>query len=386
MESSCRVTPRMLFVLSFAFLAFWGAGVALHRACDGREPNELGWVSVDGYDSEAYLTQFTRIGYVFDVNHRHPLMKPLMSPVFAVGTAFAERIGPEAGKVAVLGCFAALATLALALLRRIVADAGADSLRTVAVIALWLSFAHVWLLGGMAESFGASTLLLLVAVRMRQTGVRDPRAWIALTAVTAGVTVTNGVKPLLAWAPGRRTLFRLALAAAACLLLASAALVAKWLLLDGYTVAQGIGFLTHDVGTGFAALTPARRVWFAWNAFCCEPLVLHGPVVSRDVLREGYSWCGPHLLVACVFALAAAGAWSRRGDGLVRFVLLSVACDVVLHLIVGWGVSEGQIYCGHWFWALPALVASAPGRRTTSIAVIVIALLVAAENLRVVLS
>ncbi len=164
------------------------------------------------------------------------------------------------------------------------------------------------------------------------------------------------------------------------------ALACKWLLIDGLTIPQALGFLRHDVGSGFVPMSFAKRLWFAWNSFVCQPIVLPGPIVARDTLRDAYAWIGPHLLVAAVVVLAALGAWLRRSEAIVKTVLVWLAFDVLLHVVVGWGLDESQIYCGHWFWMLPIFVSFLPERRFVSPAVLALAALIAAENLRVVVS
>ena len=36
-----------------------------------------------------------------------------------------------------------------------------------------------------------------------------------------------------------------------------------------------------------------------------------------------------------------------------------LAIDAALHLALFWGMREGQIYCGHWFYVLPIFWAGA---------------------------
>lgn len=353
---------HLLLFASGVALVLWAFGVALHRDCRGAPVNELGWVSVAGYDSEAYLTQFTNPAYITDVNHRHPVMKPLLLPVFAVGTSLAEKVSPEAGKTGVIGCFALFGAADVVLLWLIMTSLGAALPARIASTLLWLSFAHVWLLGGMAESFGVSATLLLLCVWLRARGVRDARAWGALAVLAAGVTVTNGVKPLLAGVRDRRTLLRTVAAVAVIALAAVAAVAAKWLWIDGIAFGEGCRRVFGDIALGFTPMTPGERAWFAWNAFWCEPIVFHWDVVSRDVIRNAYSWWGPHALAAAVLVFAALGAFLNRSNGVVRTILLFVSFDVLLHVVVGWGLAEGQIYSGHWLWAVPVLVSLLPGR------------------------
>lgn len=354
------------WIIAIVFLglwaAFWGFGVRLHQSCAGVEPNFLGWVSIDGYDSEGYLCQFIDMRSVLDLNSRHPVLRPLLLPVFAVASSLLDNFGPEAAKIGVLGFFAFVGAVNTLLLYLVLGRLGVGARMRIGSVLLWLSFSHVWLLGGMAESFALSIALLLSAVYLQARGVRDERVWLALAALTSGVTLTNGVKTLIAWRPERRQLVRVVCWCAAAAAVVPFVLAAKWVLVNHMTVTQGFFSIVDDARLGFIGLTLRERLWYFWQAFLCDPICLHGPIISVDSITSGYPTVWPTLAVALVLACAAVGAVLNRRHPVVRTVLLFVACDVALHVVVGWGLHEGQIYCGHWFWSLPLFVALLPKR------------------------
>ena len=100
--------------------------------------------------------------------------------------------------------------------------------------------------------------------------------------------------------------------------------------------------------------------------FFCEPLIPHGAPYSVSELTVGYASWWQYAACAAIYALAAVGAWRGRRTLLVRVIAATFAVDAVIHFAFFWGMQEAQIYCGHWFYALPILIAQAIARRQRS--------------------
>ncbi len=383
---------RLIVLFVGLWLAFWVVGVLIHRACFGAETTHFGWVSLIGYDSEGYLNFFCNIRRLFSAMARHPLMNMVCLPVFIVCPTLADRVGLEAAKVGALGFFAAVGAAAGVLLWLTVRRLGANRCSAVVALCLWVSFAHVWLLGGLAESFGLSVAILLGVVWMVASGVSDWRAWAAMSILAGGVTVTNGIKPVLAWFLSVSKEFRaklpvrrVALVGCGLFLLGLAVLSVKWIFFDGLGVLAGAGTLVQDVNACLpeSTLTVSKRMWFVWHSVWCEPMMLHGSVVAADVIDAGYTTWFPYVAGTAILSLCIWSAVLNFRRPVVRVMLAMVACDFLLHVVIGWGIVEGQIYCGHWFWAIPILIALLPGR--WSLAVVPFLPIVIAQNLSVAL-
>lgn len=362
----------VLFVV-LLWAAFAGVGLSLHVACRDAPKNHLGWTDIAGYDSEGYVTWFSNVGSLFQVNHRHPIIGLVLSPVTIVGSFVGERMGDEVGKCAALVVFSLLGVVSFLLLWIIVTDLGGDGISRFSAAAIYLSFAHVWLLGGLAESFVASQLLLIVVVRMAQRQVRDGRLWLLMTVLCGGVTITNGIKPLLAWLVGverdaearcahRRDLCRIACWVAALAAVGALGVCLKWRLVDGYGVATGGQLVANDVASCWLPQDAsfAHRLWLVWNAFWCEPMMLHGAVVGTTAVTTPYATALPHFAAGGVLALCIVSAVRNWRHPLVWAILAMVSVDIGLHVVAGWGLAEGHIYCGHWIWAIPVLIALLP--------------------------
>ncbi len=383
---------RLIVLFVGLWLAFWACGVLIHRAAFGDALNDYAWVSLIGYDSARYLNGFCHIRRLFFVGLRHPLVMVICLPVFFVCPTIADRVGVEAAKVGALGFFAAVGAAAGVLLWTTMRRLGVSRCSAAVAFCLWLSFAHVWLLGGMAESFGLSLTALLGVVWMVARGVSNRWAWGAMVVCAGGVTSTNGIKPVLAWLlsvsreqrtklPVRRIVF----IGCGLALIGFAALAIKWMLMFGGVIV-GIVEGVRDVGTFFpaSALSLSERMWFLWHSFWCEPMMLHGSIIGVDVVKTDYATWFPHVAGAAILSLCVWSAILNFRRPVVRVMLAMIACDFLLHVVVGWGFEEGQIYCGHWFWAIPILIALLPGRR--SLAVVPFLPIVIAQNLSVVFS
>lgn len=381
-----RIVPVAVLLAA----CFCAAGLALHRACEGAPANKLGWVDVAGYDSECLLAWHTNVGSIFSVSHRHPLMTVVLSPITAVGSSVAQRLGEEAGKRAVIGVFALVGAASFLLLWLVMRGRGRDAVPCACAAVLWLSFAHVWILGGIAESFPVSLAISLGALLMVERDVRDGRAWAALSSFAGAVTVTNVVKPMLAWWAGGgddprrgRTTLAFGAALAACVLLGGACLAVKWCLIDGCGLAAGAASVRGDVTACLpAGMDWGRRLWFLWNGFWCEPMMLHGTVIGKGPVEAAYPTLLPHAVGAGVLALCAVSVVRNRREPVVRAALAMFSVDFVLHVVLGWGIAEGQIYCGHWFYLIPVLVSRLP--RRLALLALPLAALVLVRNLSVV--
>jgi len=386
-----KAMKRLLIFCAVLWVAFAATGIAMHEASKGHDRNEFGWVGIAGYDSEAFLSSYIHMEAMFDVGHRHPLRGIAFFPIIAVGVTATDWFGPEVGQRAVLACFALFGVTSFLLLWLVLAKLGAPFVSRVGASALWLSFAYVWILGGIAETFGASMMILLGVTLLVAYGVRDVRAWFAACVVAGGVTVTNGVKPILSWlaAAGgwdyvrklpRKTVLVFCGVASGLFLAALAFLALKWTFLDGFGFFGGIHSVVSDIGmylphgTGFG-----RRCWLTWNMFWCEPMLLHGKFVGASYVTAAYGKALPHVVGAAVMALCVWSAIANFWRPVVRAALLMVSFDVLLHVVVGWGFEEGYLYCGHWFWIIPLLVGLLP--RKMALLTAVLAVCIALHNL-----
>jgi len=347
---------RNLVLAAFGLAAVWALlfahGCYLHWLCGAAEPNALGWVSISGFDSEGYLDVFRHISSLFTVKARHPLFNLIASPVYFIAPQLYEKFGAHAANVAILVLFSAIGAVNVGLLAYLT--------RSLFAVALWLVFAHTWVVGALPETFGLSTTCLLVTLVCVRRGVSGVRVWTALAVVTGGVTLTNGAKVVLAALVAlrsRRAALKMLAVLSGLVLLAVPCLIGKWVLIDRISVANGFAWTLGDaMACTERAMDALTRLRTLWEAFYLEPMMRHGGYVGVDFVPFGYSTVLPHVVGAVLLAGATASAWINRRDPVVRALLLMLSVDVAIHFFCGWGIAEAQIYSAHWLFALPVLL------------------------------
>lgn len=364
---------RLLWVcISLLFILFSAFGVAVYQKTLTVDAEKQGFVSVAGLDGDVYLRRYSNIYSIFRIKKRHPGEVIAAAPWYVVGTMVAAKAGEKPAKIAMVILSGALAAATVWLLWAVVGDLGA--------VVLWISFAYVWLLAAAPELFAVSQAVLLGVLMMVKREIRDIRAWAGVSLFAGAVTITNVVKPVLAFGAfvGPQQIFkqtsvrrygRQIVWGVLGLLLAGVLLeIGKWFLIDRLTpmqeIASGWDYIAKWASTGYGL---GERLARTWEMFICEPIMTHGAFfgcaneVGLDELALGYGSAIPHLTVGLIVILCAGGAWRARSDRLVRAALAMVSFDFLLHVVIGWGLVEAQIYCGHWLFVVPVLISRLKG-------------------------
>ena len=314
------------------------------------------------------LILFTRV--------RHPLFGWLMSPIPLFGERLA-RLSFETywGYLSLIfsGFVAASAWLVYRLTARI---KGVGRLRAAFCTAVFACFGYMRYLAAGPESFPVSMLLALAVLwwgchspfenGRRQTF--DRVGWVVLFFLSGGVTITQGMKTILSYMVARKQTRR------------------TWIILGGGIFALAVGgtlfylvklvWLGNEGGRTISAafeellgsiphgLSMGQRLRMV-EMFLCEPIIPHGAPYSVSKITVGYSAWWPCAICALLYLLAAVGAWRMRHMRIMRMIAATLSIDFMIHFVFFWGMEEAQIYCGHWFYALPILVAGAIAKRTS---------------------
>ena len=319
-----------------------------------------GATEVMGYDYATFMAQFRDFGWITYTGARHPGLGLLVSPVVLVAHQLGA-VHATAADVFILAFFAAMSVANVWLVHRLSGGVGAT---------VFLSFSFVWLLASVPESFPlAMTTLLLTVLFAKEAPARikgHPAAWAVLFALCSAVTVTNGLKVLVAYLivnkPTRR---RLALLAAIAALVAAVAAgffalrMARWnmqhpdaaktvwgaLMQTASWIPEGLGVWGRvKLGiVNFFAL-PVQP----WKGIGTDPVL--GLALPVTIGWIGWCWAG------VVYLAAALGAWCNRHSIVVQVLLGMFAVDAAIHLACGWGIAEGWLFCAHWFYMLPVCI------------------------------
>lgn len=298
---------------------------------------------------------------------RHPLFSWIMSLVTILGQRVWQVCGEYGFWVYLCVVFSAIVAGAVALLHRCLRHClGLPTGEAFACTALFVSFAHVWLLAGVPETYPVSLLLSLLLMNWLFVRLKDRRlelaGWGALGILMGGVTLTQGVKALAAYVVTKRPTRRQIVWG----VLGCAGLVALVVLVFYIRLKIRIHFNSAERGMdgaieelfgpliGFSA-SPGEWVHRVW-VFFSEPIIVRGEPFDVRTIDGGYgSWIQP-LLLTVLYALSVVGAWLGRRHPLVHVLGAMFAVDVGIHIVLGWGLAESQLYASHWFYALPLCI------------------------------
>lgn len=353
-----------------------------------------GHVTVSGYDEYTYITLSKwRILYQL---YRHPLLAAMFYPFSALNDwlMFEYHINFAIIIWAVIMLFCDVYSLIF--LYRIEREIiGLNRADATLLAALFFSFAHIMISCFVCDHFGLSMMLLLMSLYLGGKYLKEKRrmpAWLTglLVLITSGVTLTNGVKPALAaWFTCGRRVFRWRY-----LLVAG---VLPVCLLGGAFWYQNECVVKPDKewGERMAAKRVARDSMFLkrneahrqlisrnkqgqisenplfewtdtkasrWDAVVenlfGESILLHREHLLEDVnisrpviVRYHQAW--QYAVVAIVVLLFLAGIWTGRCEKFLWLCLSWFAFDMVLHLVLGFGIIEVYIMAAHWAFVIP---------------------------------
>lgn len=301
--------------ISFVVCAF----VVKNYVLSNNIPEILGW------DYKTFVNQIQNWGYISYFGFRHPGLGIVLSPLVAL-----EHLWTEAYLLVMPG----IALLTAYLIYK---------MSNVIGLIVWLSFPVTWLMAAIPESFPVAQLTLVGSLYLMYKKELSSKtsgghlsflSVILLSIVNSMVTLTNGFKPILAYlitCNNRRIVIKLV----------SVALL--------FVVSGVFFFYVRSLVCGRSCLSgiaktlswiPEKRVLAQeLNGFFIKPV---GVIQSFIVYP---------LLVYCVFFGRLKGL--RK---LMLWISAFVFVDVVLHLVIGWGMQEPWVFAPHWIFIIPLIV------------------------------
>ena len=353
-----------LLVFSFLWCVFLAFGLYLRTLMPWDAEAQL-----HGLDYGFYGDGLSRYKWIFGANFRHPLLGVLTAPLPLLGQRMLM-LGPWPYWGFVLSVFSAVMAGCTLLVYAVLNTAeGTGRMCATAGAALFASFSYTWFLAACPESFSFACLagLLVLLWGVLPCSRRDGRAiragWIAMAVLNGGITVTNGIKVVLAYLVVRgfswRRVARLATILATIVLLASVIILARYAMFristggakanlsDG--LVQSFQFIERGIGI-------QERLSKIASCFS-EPIVTHGDPLEENIISRPYGTVVVPWAIVALYVSAAIGACRLWRHVLVRLVLAMFSVDLMLHVVVSWGLAEGHIYCGHWLY-VPAILSA----------------------------
>lgn len=349
---------------------------------------------------------------------RHPLFVALLLPLFWLNHQIMPPTEFNAAVLLMGALLVAADVWGVVLMHRLLRDVvEVNRMDAAFLTAMFYGFAHVMVATMVPDHFALSLplllLTLLIAGRRLKEG-KPMKLWQSalLFFLTAGMTLTNGVKvALAAWfvngrkvfswrsilsfvvptlllgavylwqkeaiiAPQERNIKRIEAAVAK----KDPARIAKLKEHDDFVKQQNGEALTKSVPLlEWSDMTTSRWQSAVDNLFG-ESLQLHRDYLLEDVQQTRpvfveYRSAVNYIVEALVVLLLVAGAWIARREKFFLMVLSWFAFDMIMHMGFGFGLNEVYIMTAHWAFIIP-IAAGYILRRKNSMAarVLVVAL------------
>lgn len=341
---------------------------------------------------------------------RHPLFVVVLLPLFWLNRLIMPPTEFNAAVLLMAALLVAADVWGAVLLHRMLRDVVEVRRVDAALLtALFYGFAHVMIATMVPDHFALSLplllLTLLIAGRRLKEG-KPMKLWQSalLFFLTAGVTLTNGVKvALAAWFVNGRKVFSwrsIAAFVVPTLLLGAIyvwqqnaivapqerkikrieaavakkdpARIAKLNEHNDFVKQQNGEALTKDVPLlEWSDITTDRWQSAVDNLFG-ESLQLHRDYLLEDVQQTRpvfvqYSSALNYVVEALLVVLLAVGAWTARREKFFLMVLAWFGFDMLMHMGFGFGLNEVYIMTAHWAFIIP-IAAGYILRRSNSMA------------------
>lgn len=327
---------------------------------------------------------------------RHPLFVVLLLPLFWINHQIMPPTEFNAAVLLMGALLVAADVWGAVLMHRLLRDVvEVNRMDAAFLTAMFYGFAHVMIATMVPDHFALSLplllLTLLIAGRRLKEG-KPMKLWQSalLFFLTAGMTLTNGVKvALAAWfvngrkvfswrsilsfvvptlllgavylwqkeaiiAPQERNIKRIEAAVAK----KDPARIAKLKEHDDFVKQQNGEALTKSVPLlEWSDMTTSRWQSAVDNLFG-ESLQLHRDYLLEDVQQTRpvfveYRSAVNYIVEALVVLLLVAGAWIARREKFFLMVLSWFAFDMIMHMGFGFGLNEVYIMTAHWAFIIP---------------------------------
>lgn len=341
---------------------------------------------------------------------RHPLFVVLLLPLFGLNRLIMPQTEFNAAVLLMAALLVAADVWGAVLMHRLLRDVVEVRRVDAALLtALFYGFAHVMIATMVPDHFALSLplllLTLLIAGRKLKEG-KPMKLWQSalLFFLTAGVTLTNGVKvALAAWFVNGRKVFAwrsIAAFVVPTLLLGAIyvwqqdaivapqerkikrieaavakkdpARIAKLQEHNDFVKQQNGEALTKNVPLlEWSDITTDRWQSAVDNLFG-ESLQLHRDYLLEDVQQTRpvfvqYRSALNYVVEALLVVLLAVGAWTARREKFFLMVLAWFGFDMLMHMGFGFGLNEVYIMTAHWAFIIP-IAAGYILRRSNSMA------------------
>ncbi len=314
-----------------------------------------------GYDGIFYIgldNPKLRLDKIFSWNLRHPIFVLINYPILIF-----DAILPAKCHVAIFALASSLITaFSNLLIFKICRQLSLNTINCIIPVILFPTFAHVLLLSGQAETYVYTIFFMLLSILLAHTRKSTIITDNIIFAFLTGSTLTNCVFFFIIkfWEEGgafkkavSRTL-KSSLLFLPLFAMTFVGLVFRYFV-KHLPLYEAILNDTHKFVHDSNNLLQA-----AWDHYLSEPFLFHQ--VHDVVLTENaevltaYPSLIYHVIVVVILGFSVWGLINSKV--LLRSICLSVVLyNIIIHFVCGYGNNELQLFCGHWIFFVPVLIA-----------------------------
>jgi len=315
-----------------------------------------------GYDTFAYIDGENPklvLSKALAWNVRHPLFVLFNLPALLVAAILAG-----GAKWCVFALFSSLImSLSNLLIYKICRFYEVSKYVACCAVLLFSSFAHVILLAGQAETFVYTMFFSLLAILVVLRSEDDKWKDNVLFMLLAGTTITNAAKFFMLKLCKHRVNIKKAFIEtwrSAYLFLTLGAFTVLGLLYRIFIKHLPLREAVMGDTINYIRDVPDRLL-LIWENFFCEPLLFHsqqGVVYTTDTTMLGdYPETAFGIVILCLYVLCVMSLFVHRKTYIAQVCLAFLSVDFLIHFIIGYGKNELQLFCLHWLFFLPVLLA-----------------------------
>lgn len=316
-----------------------------------------------GYDTAGHLTyepMMISTDNILNWNIRHPLYRLLFLPVILINEGLLY-VGINITWPLFLATSTWFMSSSGLYIFKTLRTLGLSILNASLLILLYGSFAHTIMLSIQVDSFVPSmffcSAMTLLFVRHYHNKLTDNLLFLGI----AGTTSTNFIKfalyQLLEEHSIKKSFIRFIQSIGIfCVLFV---LIFPDLVIR--LIERPRGFLYAVMGDSFYYQGSDINKWHLFiDNFVSDPLLFHhttGIIFSNEtILLPSYPSVWFYMPIAIIFLLVIISVVVNWRKPVIHLFCCCIGFDLFMHFGIGYGIEEGQLFCGHWLFFIPIVI------------------------------
>lgn len=321
------------------------------------------WLGMMGYDTQGHVTyepQMLCFKNLLTWNIRHPLYTLLYLPVIILNEGFLALGIHLTWQVFLLSSIFLMSMSGLFVYKTI-RLVGLENREAGLILAVFVSFAHVTFLGIQVDSFVISvffgSLMLYLFAKGYHNFLTDNLLFFGIT----GTTSTNVVKFAFYQFLEEKSFSKFVARFSKSLWLFCLLFVLTLPNLCMRLVERPRGLMYAVIGDSmnFRGTNHHKLQLFLEN-YISEPLLFHhtdGIIFSEEtVCLPDYASLFYYFPVLSIWVMVLLSVYINRHSKVIHLFVLCFGFDLIMHFLVGYGMEEGQLFCGHWIFFIPVVL------------------------------